>query len=107
MGIIHMRKLLFLFIMMSSSLTECFMNVPKKINYKMMDSKKENTDIYPIDIVDKNTPEFFYFSINKESFKTAERKHSQIAILALISLVSSEFFLGDYLHNGKGINLLT
>lgn len=93
---------------MYSKLTECFIiNVPNKISHQIMSSKKDNTDVHQIRIVNKYTPDIFNFEINKKSLEISERKHSQIAILALSSLILSEAFLGNYLHNGKGINLLT
>ena len=53
-----------------------------------------------------NKPLVEPLSINKESLEIAERKHSQIAILGVLTLLSSEIFLGEYLFEGKGINLI-
>ena len=84
---------------------ECFSIIPKKINSKFMSVQKKNTDLNSFDILEENTPEIFYLSVNKETFKIAERKHSQIAILGLITLFSSEFFFSDILNKGKGITI--
>ena len=93
--------------MLSIPMIECFSIIPKKINSKFMSVQKKNTDLNSFDILEENTPEIFYLSVNKETFKIAERKHSQIAILGLITLFSSEFFFSDILNKGKGITLLT
>ena len=102
-----MGRILFFCIMLAIPVIECFSIIPKKINSKFISVQKENTDLNSLDILEENTPEIFYLSVNKETFKIAERKHSQIAILGLITLFSSEFFLADFLNKGKGISLLT
>ena len=51
---------------------------------------------------------FNYASLyfNKESLKVSERKHGQIAMLAIFSILSSEIFISKNLIDGKGINLI-
>ena len=66
----------------------------------------QNNNIEHQKLLDNINPKYISLSINKDSLEIAERKHSQVAIMGVLTLLSSEFFLGDYLFEGKGINLI-
>ena len=74
-----------------------------KIKLSKLYLNKEN--IESVNFLDNINPKHISFSINQDSLEIAERKHSQIAIIGVLALLYSEIFLGDYLFEGKGINL--
>jgi hypothetical protein len=93
--------IIFSFVYSSQAFQSTFVS---KIRSPKLYSNNENVEFQ--NFLDNINPKDISFSINKESLEIAERKHSQIAILGVLALLSSEFFLGDYLFEGKGINLL-
>lgn len=112
-----MNKILFLnLFLISIPYTFCFQGIcNSKISTLNHFMKKNDLDIIKNTNMDTTPTEndfkeinlnYASLYLNKESLKISERKHGQIAMLALFSILSSEIFISKHLIDGKGINLI-
>jgi hypothetical protein len=112
-----MNKILFLnLFLISIPYTFCFQGICNskisKLNHFMKKNdldiiKNKNIDIIPTENDSKEINlNYVSLYLNKESLKISERKHGQIAMLALFSILYSEIFISKHLIDGKGINLI-